>query len=86
MDRRRDATFGPYFGYATLLFAFSALVSAVHVPGGTFIHSAVALVPHGYVLALWGIVVAVGWIARRRAGWDAERAGRVFVGGAVPSG
>jgi len=43
-------------------------------------------VPHAYVLALWGIVVAVGWIARRRAGWDAERAGRVFVGGAVAFG
>ena len=84
--RRRDVAFGPYFGYAALLFAFSALVSAVHVPGGTFIHSAVALVPHAYVLALWGIVVAVGWVARRRAGWDAERAGRVFVGGAVAFG
>jgi hypothetical protein len=84
--RRRDAAFGPYFGYAALLFAFSALVSAVHVPGGTFIHSAVALVPHGYVLALWGIVVAVGWIGRRRAGWDAESAGRVFAGGAVAFG
>ena len=45
--RRRDAAFGPFFGYAALLFAFSALVSAVHVPGGTFIHSAVALAPHG---------------------------------------
>ena len=84
--RRRDAAFGPFFGYATLLFAFSALVSAVHVPGGTFIHSAVALVPHAYVLALWGIVVATGWVARLRAGWDAESAGRVFVGGAVAFG
>ena len=84
--RRRDAAFGPFFAYAALLFAFSALVSAVHVPGGTFIHSAVALAPHGYVLALWGIVVAVGWIARRREGWDAESAGRVFVGGAVAFG
>ncbi len=31
--RRRDALFGPFLGYAVLLFAFSALVSAVHVPG-----------------------------------------------------
>ena len=84
--RRRDATFGPYFGYAALLFAFSALVSAVHVPGGTFIHSAVALAPHGYVLALWGIVFAVGWIGRRRTSWDTGRAGRVFVTGAVAFG
>ena len=45
--RRRDASFGPYLGYGVVLFAFSALVSAVHVPGGTFIHSAVGLAPHG---------------------------------------
>ena len=31
--RRGDATFGPFLGYAVLLFAFSAIVSAVHVPG-----------------------------------------------------
>ena len=84
--RRRDATFGPYFGYAALLFAFSALVSAVHVPGGTFIHSAVALAPHGYVLALLGVTASVGWIAARRERWDAERASRVFVTGAVVFG
>ena len=40
--RRRSTDFGPFFVYAAILFAFSALVSAVHVPGGTFIHSAVA--------------------------------------------
>ena len=84
--RRRDAAFGPYFAYAALLFAFSALVSAVHVPGGTFIHSAVALAPHGYVLVLWGIVFAVGWVGRRRTSWDTGRAGRVFVSGAVAFG
>ena len=85
--RRRDAAFGPYFGYAALLFAFSAIVSAVHVPGGTFIHSAVALAPHGYVLALEGIVIAVAWIARRRRrGWDTTGAARVFVTGAVAFG
>jgi hypothetical protein len=84
--RRRDAVFGPYFGYAFLLFAFSAIVSAVHVPGGTFIHSAVALAPHGYVLALEGIVIGVTWMGRRRSNWNPDRAGRVFVTGAVAFG
>jgi hypothetical protein len=84
--RRRDAAFGPYFGYVVLLFAFSAIVSAVHVPGGTFIHSAVALAPQGYVLALWGIMVAVNWIAGRRSGWNPRSASRVFVTGAVAFG
>jgi hypothetical protein len=84
--RRRDPAFGPYLAYAVVLFAFSAIVSAVHVPGGTFIHSAVALAPHGYVLALEGIVVAVAWIARRRAAWHAGQASRIFVGAAVGFG
>ncbi|HET7728046.1 MAG TPA: glycosyltransferase family 39 protein, partial [Candidatus Limnocylindrales bacterium] len=80
---RRDSAFGPYFAYAIVLFAFSALVSAVHVPGGTFIHSAVALAPHGYVLALAGIAVAVDWMAERRRSWQPARATRIFTTAAV---
>ncbi len=81
--RRRSPDFGPFFAYAFLLFGFSAIVSAVHVPGGTFIHSAVALAPYSYILALEGIVVGVAWIAKRRPRWDADSATRVFVGAAV---
>ena len=81
--RRRSADVGPFFAYAGLLFAFSALVSAIHVPGGTFIHSAVALVPHAYILALEGIVGAVVWMAGRRRTWNVDAAGRIFVGAAV---
>jgi len=76
--RRRSVAFGPFFAYAGLLFAFSTLVSAVHVPGGTFFHSAVALAPHAYVLALEGIVVVVGWVAARRSTWSAPAATRIF--------
>jgi hypothetical protein len=78
--RRRSTDFGPFFVYAALLFAFSAIVSAVHVPGGTFIHSAVALAPYSYILALEGIVLAIGWVAARRATWNADAALRVFGG------
>ncbi len=81
--RRRSVDFGPFLTYATILFAFSAIVSAVHVPGGTFIHSAVALIPHSYVLALEGIVGGVGWLAARRRAWDPQVASRVFVSAAV---
>jgi len=80
---RRDATFGPYLGYAVLLFAFSAIVSAVHVPGGTFIHSAVALVPHGYVLALEGVAAAATFVAARRRSWSADGAVPVFLAATV---
>jgi hypothetical protein len=81
--RRRSLDFGPFFLYAGLLFAFSTLVSAVHVPGGTFIHSAVALAPHSYVLALEGLAAAVAWVAARRPSWDAAAATRAFSIGAV---
>jgi hypothetical protein len=81
--RRRSRDFGPFFIYAALLFAFSALVSAVHVPGGTFIHSAIALAPFSYILALEGIDASVRWVAPRRPTWDAESATRIFTGAAV---
>jgi len=42
--RRRSVDFGPFFTYAVILFAASGLLFAVHVPYGTFLHSAVALV------------------------------------------
>ena len=71
--RRRSVDFRPFFLYAAILFAFSALVSAVHVPGGTFIHSAVALAPFTYVLALEGVAVAVAWIAAPAAGLGRAR-------------
>lgn len=81
--RRRTATFGPFLAYALVLFGFSALVSAIHVPGGTFIHSAVALAPHTAVLAVDGIVAAVAWAARRRPTWRPREAERVFLSAAV---
>jgi Dolichyl-phosphate-mannose-protein mannosyltransferase len=85
-SRRRSIDFGPFFIYAGLLFGFSGLVSAVHVPGGTFIHSAVALVPHAYILVLEGVAVGVAWISARRRRWDREAATRVFTGAAVAFG
>ncbi|HET9346171.1 MAG TPA: glycosyltransferase family 39 protein [Candidatus Limnocylindrales bacterium] len=81
--RRRSPDFGPFFAYVAILFSFSALVSAVHVPGGTFIHSAVALAPHTYILALEGIAVLVAWIAARRPRWNRGTATALFSGAIV---
>jgi hypothetical protein len=76
--RRRDPNFLPWLVYGTTLLAFSGLLFAVHVPYGTFLHSAVALLPHAYLLALGGITASVAWVATHRSSWEPERAGRVF--------
>jgi hypothetical protein len=81
--KRHAIDFGPFLTYAAILFAFSAIVSAVHVPGGTFIHSAVALAPHAYLLTLEGVAIAVGVIATRRPRWNRETATRVFATAAI---
>lgn len=73
---RRDRDYVPWIIYAIALFAFTSLVSAIHVPFGTFIHSAVALIPHAYLLSLVGLAVIVRAIAARRPSWDAPRATR----------
>lgn len=80
---RQTTSFGPFLAYAGLLFAFSGLVSAVHVPGGTFIHSAVALAPHTAVLAVDGIAAVVAWVARRRPTWRRAEAEGIFFAAAV---
>jgi hypothetical protein len=81
--RRHSLDFLPFFAYAAILFLFSGLVSAVHVPGGTFIHSAVALAPHSYILALEGVGVGVAWLAARRPAWRAIVATRLFTSAAI---
>lgn len=73
-NRRRDAWFVPALVYAIVLFAASGLVFAVHVPYGTFIHSAVALLPHTFVLVVIGVGAVVRWVAARRSSWDAAKA------------
>ncbi|HUG48933.1 MAG TPA: glycosyltransferase family 39 protein [Candidatus Limnocylindria bacterium] len=80
---RHDPDFAPFLIYAICLFGASALLFAVHVRSGTFIHSAVALLPHTFLLVMTGIASAVGWIARRRATWDAQRAPAFFMAGAL---
>lgn len=82
-QRRAAPHFAPFFVYAALLFAVSALLFAVHVPHGTFIHSAVALLPHTYLLVAVGIAATVRSIAARRPSWEEAQATFVFSAGAV---
>jgi hypothetical protein len=77
--RRRSLDFGPFFLYAALLFAASGLLFAVHVPYGTFLHSAVAMVPFTFILAFEGAVLASRWAARHRPAWTEDGAARLFL-------
>jgi dolichyl-phosphate-mannose-protein mannosyltransferase len=81
--RRRSIDFGPWFLYTALVFLGAMLLYPLHVPGGAFIHSAVGLEAHAYILALEGVVAGVAWIARRRPRWNFDNAARVFVGATV---
>jgi hypothetical protein len=77
--RRHSLEFGPFFLYAGLLFAASGLLFAVHVPYGTFLHSAVAMVPFTFILAFEGAVLASGWAAKHRRAWTEDGAARLFL-------
>ena len=77
--RRRSLEFGPFFLYAGLLFGASGLLFAVHVPYGTFLHSAVAMVPFTFILAFEGAVLASHWAARHRPAWTQDGAARLFL-------
>ena len=81
--RRRSIDFGPWFLYAILVFAGATLLYPLHVPGGAFIHSAVGLEAHAYILALEGVAGVVAWIARRRPTWNPSVATPLFVGAVV---
>jgi hypothetical protein len=81
--RRRSVEFGPYFVYAGLLFAISALLFPVFIAHGTFLHSAVALVPYSYIVGFEGLALVVAWISRHRRTWQEERATPLFLGTAV---
>jgi hypothetical protein len=81
--RRRSIDYRAFFIYAALLFAASGLLFAIHVPLGMFLHSAVALVPHTYILVLEGVIGAVAWVAARRPKWNEAEATRFFLGATV---
>lgn len=81
--RRRSDDFLPWFLYVLILFAGATLIFPLHVPGGAFIHSAVGMAPHGYILALEGMAALVLAIARRRPAWQPEQAIPLFTGALV---
>jgi len=76
--RRRSDDFLPWLLYAAALLLGATFLFPLHVPGGAFVHSAVGLGPHAYILALEAVAVLIGWIARRRPAWDPRVAVPLF--------
>ena len=76
--QRHELAWRPWLVYAAALFLSSGLLFAVHIPKGTFLHSAVALIPYAYLLTLLGIGGVVAAIARRVPAGMWHRATRVF--------
>ena len=81
--RRHSDDFLPYFLFFALLLLGAVIIFPLHVPGGAYIHTAVGLAPHTYILGLEGVAVAVAWLAARRRRWDAAVATKVFTWGVV---
>jgi 4-amino-4-deoxy-L-arabinose transferase-like glycosyltransferase len=80
---RSDRAFWPFYIYGATLFGASGLLFAVHVAEGTFLHSAVALLPHTFLLVAVGVGRAVEWVAERRPSWQPQTAGPFFRAGLV---
>lgn len=76
--RRHSDDFLPWLLYVFIMFAGATLIFPLHVPGGAFIHSAVGMAPHAYILALEAVGAMVAAIARRRSAWQPATATPVF--------
>ncbi len=83
VSRRRDPAFQPWLVYTFVVFAGATLLYPVHVPGGTFIHTAIGLAPHAAILSVAGILVLVEWLSARRRTWNRDAASNVFLWGVV---
>ena len=81
--RRRSDDFLPYFLFFVVLLLGATLIFPLHVPGGAYVHTAVGLGPHTYILALEAVAVIVGWLAARRRSWDVRVATPLFTWGVV---
>jgi hypothetical protein len=81
--RRHSTSFQPWFAYTLVLFVAATLLYPAHVPGGTFIHTAIGLLPGAMILSMEGVLILVGWISARRQQWQEATAGRVLASGIV---
>lgn len=74
----RQPLFRPFLAYALLLVTAMPLLFTFPATRGSLLHSSAALLPWMMALVPPGIERAVGWVAARRARWDAAEATRVL--------
>jgi hypothetical protein len=75
---RRDRLLWPFFVYFPLLFLLMTFVFTFPGMRGGLFHSGSALLPFLFAGAGPGLERALQWIARRRLGWQVQRAWNVF--------
>jgi len=80
---RRQRAFVMATVYGLLLYAAMSLVFTFPGWRGGFFHSSAALLPFLHAAGVEGVDAAIGWLARRRRGWRAASARRVFTAAAV---
>lgn len=83
LAHRRNRAYHAWFAYTLVIFAGATFLYPVHVPGGTFIHSAIGLLPHAVILSVEGVLALARFLARRRRRWNPDTAGTVFLWGIV---
>jgi hypothetical protein len=83
LARRHSIDVQPWFVYTLVVFAGATLLYPVHVPGGTFIHTAIGLLPQAAILSVEGLLVVVRVIAGRRRNWEEGSAGTILTWGVV---
>jgi hypothetical protein len=80
---RRDRLLWPFFVYLPLLFLAMTMAFTFSGPRGGLFHSGGTLLPFFFAATGPGLEVILRWIARRRRGWHARKAWRVFAAGLI---
>jgi len=74
---RRRSPFTLVLIYSFLIYFFHSFAFTFPGPRGGFFHASAPALPFLFAAAMEGLDAAVGWVARRRRGWDVQTA-RVF--------
>jgi hypothetical protein len=78
--RRTSPDFVPWFVHVAVLSLGAAILYPLHIPGGAYLHSAIGLFPHAYVLVIIGVATLFDG-SRGAIGRGAGATGTTPIGG-----